>query len=340
MESNVTQPAQLRRALEITPPAKDAVHLLAAARNGALPKIRELIEKQHYQVDMLGEDGFTALMLAVMNKRAPVVEYLVKAGADVFAKNALGECAYNMAKQLCNSENNAEVLVYNAIHGQTLALGECKICFENDVSLYTLPCGDQACVECIRNWFNSLLDDNDILKCPSAECQEMPQDEVEPPDEQDARRLLSVQDYERYDRQLLNRLLVTTRDFQFCTACPSGGFFEKGCSEITCESCDVSWCKDCRLPAHPSMTCSEFEKEYAPDHAANMKCMAENCKKCPKCKSQVERDGGCSHMTCSLCRFQFCYICLGKYRPGQYTFEDNGECPCDKDDLTESGGWA
>jgi len=35
---------------------------------------------------------------------------------------------------------------------------------EVEVSVYSMPCGDRACVTCIRNWFVSLLDENEPLR--------------------------------------------------------------------------------------------------------------------------------------------------------------------------------
>jgi len=315
---------------------KEPVFLLAAARNGHLNKIRELIEKQHYPVDILGEDGFTALHVACQNQKANVIEYLVKAGADVFAKNAAGETPYSLVKEY--EKQNAGSDVYRVIHGSMLILGECKICMDAELSLYTMPCGDQACVECIQSWFVSLLNENDPLKCPAAECQEANQDEIEPPDHMDAWRILKNEDYIRYDKQLLQRMLVVTKDFQFCTKCESGGFISHSCSEVICVECEQVWCRDCRLPPHKDSTCEEFANVHLVDNAENLKCMADNCKKCRRCKAQIERDGGCSHMKCGQCKFEFCWWCGGKYQPGQYTFDEDGECPCDK--LNQSGGWA
>lgn len=38
-------------------------------------------------------------------------------------------------------------------------------------------------------------------------------------------------------------------------------------------------------------------------------------KPCPNCKVDVEKNGGCSHMTCSQCKHEFCWNCQAKYSP-------------------------
>ena len=36
-------------------------------------------------------------------------------------------------------------------------------------------------------------------------------------------------------------------------------------------------------------------------------------KECGKCQSTIEKNGGCNHMTCRKCRYEFCWVCMGMY---------------------------
>jgi hypothetical protein len=40
---------------------------------------------------------------------------------------------------------------------------------------------------------------------------------------------------------------------------------------------------------------------------------AEHTKQCPNCQAKIEKNGGCNHMTCSKCHYEFCWLCLKQY---------------------------
>ena len=46
---------------------------------------------------------------------------------------------------------------------------------------------------------------------------------------------------------------------------------------------------------------------------ASMKLMTDTTKACPKCRSLIEKNGGCPHMTCAFCGEQFCWKCGKNY---------------------------
>ena len=38
-------------------------------------------------------------------------------------------------------------------------------------------------------------------------------------------------------------------------------------------------------------------------------------KQCPKCRTAIEKNDGCDHMTCKSCSHEFCWLCLADYAP-------------------------
>jgi len=78
-----------------------------------------------------------------------------------------------------------------------------------------------------------------------------------------------------------------------------------------CPECSKSWCLDCEKPDHPDITCAEIQRL---SHMSLTDIQFEKWKKthakpCPSCKSPIEKNFGCNHMTCGACKAHFCWLC-------------------------------
>ncbi|KAM7192229.1 hypothetical protein V8F33_008503 [Rhypophila sp. PSN 637] len=49
------------------------------------------------------------------------------------------------------------------------------------------------------------------------------------------------------------------------------------------------------------------------DENASAATIDQTTKQCPGCKCRIERNRGCSHMTCTNCTWEFCWDCLADY---------------------------
>ena len=46
----------------------------------------------------------------------------------------------------------------------------------------------------------------------------------------------------------------------------------------------------------------------------NITWMIANTKNCPKCQRPIEKNQGCNHMTCNMCKYEFCWMCMGDWK--------------------------
>jgi len=81
---------------------------------------------------------------------------------------------------------------------------------------------------------------------------------------------------------------------------------------IACPKCSLSLCSACHA-SHPALTCAQhaaFSHRSTSHEDAAFQQLAADKKyaRCTKCRSFVELNMGCNHMTC-LCRHEFCYRC-------------------------------
>ena len=76
------------------------------------------------------------------------------------------------------------------------------------------------------------------------------------------------------------------------------------CGEAFCLSCS----EEDHVPANCSQVYSWNEKEKS--DSENLGWIKANTKPCPKCGTNIEKNQGCNHMTCSKCSYGFCWLCL------------------------------
>lgn len=81
---------------------------------------------------------------------------------------------------------------------------------------------------------------------------------------------------------------------------------------VFCDECGFAMCFAHQTPWHQGVDCIEFGYGGEP-LAASLAWLRENTKDCPRCHVPVERRAGCFHMTCSLCRYEFCWLCLADW---------------------------
>ncbi|KFM80044.1 hypothetical protein X975_14917, partial [Stegodyphus mimosarum] len=84
---------------------------------------------------------------------------------------------------------------------------------------------------------------------------------------------------------------------------------------VICKNCKTSFCFKCGTDYHAPTDCETIKKwlTKCADDSETANYISAHTKDCPKCNICIEKNGGCNHMQCYGCKFDFCWMCLGDW---------------------------
>lgn len=197
----------------------------------------------------------------------------------------------------------------------------CSICYEEmDGKLpCVLECGHFFCLHCLEHFMRVTMDSGqlDLLVCPELFCG-IPLSTFDvgcilPPEEY--KRYLKIKD-SSYAKRNEGEVWCPKLD---CSGCASVG----DAKYLTCTTCYHEFCKKCRNPRHEGKSCrnakakskkenKQIDKENRKSRKrekSTKKWAAKNTKPCPRCGEVIQKNGGCHHVACTTCHFEFCWQC-------------------------------
>jgi hypothetical protein len=126
--------------------------------------------------------------------------------------------------------------------------------------------------------------------------------------------------FEQYDQHLIYLSLQQMPDFIWCAyECGSGQLYDLGGSAnpaVTCVKCNRCTCFKHRVIWHTDMSCDQYDllKNQPSETDANNKWLELFTKQCPQCRWHIQKNEGCDHMTCRICKHEFCWECFVDYK--------------------------
>jgi len=131
-----------------------------------------------------------------------------------------------------------------------------------------------------------------------------------------------------YNRILTDRFINANQNFRRCPTaqCEVIYEFDRAARTIRCElGCHQEYCSDCRI-AHPqgaacnqpiapapndnNAPANEEQVRRAEQERQQQEWIRQNTRPCPRCRANIQKDGGCNHMTCRACNHEFCWFHL------------------------------
>ena len=95
------------------------------------------------------------------------------------------------------------------------------------------------------------------------------------------------------------------------------GLIDRGSLKILqrkakCHVCQKHVCTSCQQRWHKGTQCTKANNE-ALQWSAVGNVMSQKAHRCPKCRAPFEKDGGCPHMVCMMCQYEWCWYCGMKF---------------------------
>lgn len=195
----------------------------------------------------------------------------------------------------------------------------CYIDFSQNLPKKTLPkCNASYCGDCLTHWaleqiaISEPLDiSKDKIKCPHNTCTH----KIELSEYMTL--LTPPQKVQIYDL-MAKKYCQSASDVRCCPdpKCNNYGFLShKACDDLVkCSSCSREWEDVSQYTFFKKMQVgirnmiykrNEFSSNVFEEVFTNL---------CPKCDVHIQKNGGCMHMTCAKCKFEFCWMCKQSWR--------------------------
>ncbi len=206
----------------------------------------------------------------------------------------------------------------NIAAAKASAVFVCNICYDDECSnTFSLSCGHEYCYDCSQQYVKTKIEERSSpsIRCINTSCSIAF-------DEEDIHRILDENSFEKYHRYINQNFVICTKTLKYC--------IHKDCEQVI--ECNIH--KDFQLDKIlPLVSCQHGHKQCfhcstEQDHSPlpckyvqkwslvansdliSSRFILDNTKSCPNCRSPIEKNGGCEHMKCLICNYEFCWKCF------------------------------
>ena len=197
----------------------------------------------------------------------------------------------------------------------------CPVCFCDTADPLTLPCGHCYCRACLHHYLSSLGQSQGggsqvVAACLAETTQPdgsnrscgrgIPLDTI--------RALLAPGEEERLlEAAFLSHIHGRPQEYHYCPTVDCQTVYRTSADNtvLRCPSCLARICASCHVEFHEGLTCAAFKDNTSDGNEAFQRWREEHgIKACPGCGADLEKSGGCNHMTCARCGTHMCWVCM------------------------------
>ncbi|KAF7003519.1 hypothetical protein CFC21_018820 [Triticum aestivum] len=194
----------------------------------------------------------------------------------------------------------------------------CMICLNQTKgsNFIKLPCEHLFCVKCMETLCKMHVKEGTLFQliCPDTKCNASIPPYL-------LKRLLSEEEFERWDRLTLEKALDSMSDVVQCPRCAIGCLEDED-NNAQCPKCFFVFCSLCKDSRHPGKQCLTLEEKIRQQQAAgkmsaremveelmSIKELYNDARSCPKCRMTISKTEGCNKVVCISCGQAFCFLC-------------------------------
>ncbi|KAI0630045.1 RING-5 domain-containing protein [Trametes polyzona] len=202
----------------------------------------------------------------------------------------------------------------------------CPICFDDtQTEFLALLCDHKFCATCWKEYIVSKVrtEAECMITCMGEGCN------IAAPDPFVEKALGDDRGtWSRYQELLVRQFVSCIPHLKFCpypsctytVSCPAAATKSSLSQIVPIVSCGADsthvFCFGCPIDAdHRPVVCAVARMwlKKCQDDSETANWIKSNTKECSKCQSTIEKNGGCNHMTCKKCKYEFCWVCMGPW---------------------------
>ena len=277
-------------------------------------------KKNHHSIESLNEVS----MNIESKENLTVIELLNKSDLGFskcrieFQNDAISNNSQNKKTEIKINEVLIDKLAKSLDEKDNL----CLICFANELkedNSYKLSCGHTFCKECLNHYLTDKITSSQVknIKCLMAGC-------VIPIKESEIKKTVDDNIYSKYVKFRRRQIYLENikKGLIPCVYpdCEEWIPYREGREPFVRCALGHEFCAICKQPPHGKKKCKNKEMERITKKNSKIK-------PCPRCSNLIEKVDGCNHITCNLCQYEFCWLCLKKYSNYHYSMFNLSGCP-------------
>ena len=193
--------------------------------------------------------------------------------------------------------------------------GLCAICLEDTNEGNRLQCGHFCCDNCMYNYLKTEIESAKVakLQCFIKDCDYVLNEDFILSQLRGNKILI-----DKYKVFKQRAEIFLSKDKKFCPEPDCNSYLQQSKDKyVQCEN-GHKYCYICLKKWHGKSPCDEeLDKDFQIWKKDKV------VKQCPRCKIYTEKNEGCNHMTCTECKYQWCWLCEGEYQEGHFR---RGQC--------------